>query len=116
MCIGEPKNGAQFQKLKSSSIGTKMGFVSPHNGREYGWGKGDEKFAFRLVDVESGEVVATFDPDKSSSSMSKLGKLEMQLIGGEDWIAAVLITIVILVDKKAGDEIGKKVLKAVLSG
>ncbi|KAF3088092.1 hypothetical protein TWF569_000575 [Orbilia oligospora] len=114
ICIGEPKNGAQFQKLRSSSSGTKMGFTSPHNGREYGWKKGGEKMAFRLVDIESGEEVAAFDPSNSSMSLSKLGKLEIQLIGGEDWVAAVLITIVILVDQKVDDEIGKEVLQAVL--
>ncbi|KAK6335908.1 hypothetical protein TWF730_003282 [Orbilia blumenaviensis] len=114
MCIGEPKNGAQFQKLKTSSIGSKMGFVSQHNRREYEWKKGDEKFAFRLVDVESGEEVAAFDPHTSSLSMSKLGKLEIQLIGGEDWIAEVLITGVILVGNKVDDTIGKEILKAVL--
>ncbi|KAK6342985.1 hypothetical protein TWF718_008363 [Orbilia javanica] len=114
ICIGEPKNGAQFQKLRSSSIGTKMGFVSPHNGREYGWKKGDEKFAFKLLDVESGEEVAAFEPHKSSMSMSKLGKLEIRLIGGEDWIAGVLMTVVILVNNKVDDEIGKEVLQAVL--
>ncbi|KAK6505687.1 hypothetical protein TWF481_007580 [Arthrobotrys musiformis] len=114
ICIGEPNNGAQFQKLKSSSVGTKMGFVSPHNGREYGWKKGDEKYAYRLVDVETGGEVAAFDPHKSSSSMSKLGKLEIQLLGGEDWVAAVLITGVILVNEKVDNEIGTEVLQAVL--
>ncbi|KAK6532826.1 hypothetical protein TWF281_006998 [Arthrobotrys megalospora] len=114
MCIGEPKNGAQFQKLKSSSTGTKMGFVSPHDGREYGWKKGGEKFEFKLIDVESGVEVAEFNPHKSSLSMSKLGTLEMQLLGGEDWIVAVLITIILLVNQKVDDEIGKEVLQAVL--
>ncbi|KAK6504297.1 hypothetical protein TWF506_002501 [Arthrobotrys conoides] len=114
ICIGEPKSGAEFQKLKNSSGGTKMGFTSPHNGREYGWKKGGEKMEFRLVDVESGEEVAAFIPSNSSSSLSKLGKLEIQLIGGEDWVAAVLLTIVILVDEKVNNEIGKEVLQAVL--
>ncbi|KAK6540871.1 hypothetical protein TWF694_008254 [Orbilia ellipsospora] len=112
LCIGDPKNGGQWQKLGGSGK-TKCGFVSPTDGKEYEWSEGKDEGAFVLVGKEGGEEVGSFE-SYGGMSMSKLGTLEIKMRGGEDWFAAAFVTFMVLQERKVGKEVGIEIFNAVV--
>ncbi|KAF3907808.1 hypothetical protein ABW21_db0208557 [Orbilia brochopaga] len=107
------KIGDNLQKLKNQSHGSKCGFVAP-DGRDCEWRPGAEKGAYRLLDVASGQELGSFEPYEGTNSLSKIGTLELQTAGGEEWVQTAFVALAALLERKAGETVAKEVIQAIV--
>ncbi|KAF3928300.1 hypothetical protein AA313_de0209157 [Arthrobotrys entomopaga] len=113
LCIGDPKNGGQWQKLPGSGT-TKCAFVNPSDGKEYEWTKGKGTGNFVLLAKENGGQKVGFFETYGGMSMSKLGTLEIKMCGGEDWVVAAFVTLMVIQERKVGKQVAKEIIKSAI--